>query len=180
MWINTTSNIRALNYSIEPVDFYTTKGIAGKIIPAVATTTSIVAGLITIEMIKYLSYNKIDNFKSTFINLALNVFVSAEPLTAKTLKIAGQEFNSWFKFTEKEDLTLENFLNKYNELFKTTITMISLDSSLIYTDFMSNDISKQFSEIIEEYYTDDKKDKYILTLSCDDDTIELPDIILVI
>ena len=45
---------------------------------------------------------------------------------------------------------------------------------------MANDISKQFSEIIEEYYTDNKKDKYILTLSCDDDTIELPDIVLVI
>jgi ubiquitin-activating enzyme E1 len=178
MWINTASNIRALNYSIEPVDFYTTKGIAGRIIPAVATTTSIVSGLITIEMIKYLTCNKIENFKSTFVNLALNVFVSAEPLQSKTLKIAGQEFNSWYKFIEKKDLTLEKFLNKYNELFKTNINIISLESSLIYADFMGSDISKKFSELIEEYCIDNKKNKYILTLSCDNDTIELPDIIL--
>jgi len=180
MWINASSNIRATNYSIEPVDFYTTKGIAGRIIPAVATTTSIVAGLITIEMIKYLSCNKINNFKSTFVNLALNIFISAEPLAAKTLKIAGQEFNSWFKFIEKEDLTLEKFLDKYNKLFKTTINIISLDSCLIYADFMGSDTSKKFSELIEEYCNDNKKDKYILTLSCEDDTVELPDIVLYI
>jgi ubiquitin-activating enzyme E1 len=179
MWINTASNIRATNYSIEPVDFHTTKGIAGRIIPAVATTTSIVAGLITIEMIKYLNHDKIENFKSTFVNLALNVFVSADPIEAKKKKIAGQEFNSWFKFIEKEDLVLEDFLNKYNELFKTTITMVSLESSLIYADFMGSDTSKTFSELIKEY-DDNKKDKYILTLSCEDETVDLPDIILTI
>ena len=178
-WINTASNIRALNYSIEPVDFQVTKGIAGRIIPAIATTTSIVAGLITIEMIKYLSCHKIDNFKSTFVNLALNVFVSAEPLAAKTLNIAGQEFNSWFKFIEKEDLLLEDFLKKYNELFKTTITMVSFESSLVYADFMGSDTNIKFSEIIKEY-CDYKKDKYILTISSEDDTVELPDIVLTI
>jgi len=177
MWINTASNIRALNYSIEPVDFYTTKGIAGRIIPAVATTTSIVAGLITIEMIKYLCCDKIDNFKSTFINLALNLFVSAEPLSAKKINIAGQEFNSWFKFIEKENLTIDEFLNKYNKLFKTTINMISLDSSLIYADFLGSDTNKKFSELINEY-SEDKKDKYILTISSEDETVELPDIII--
>jgi ubiquitin-activating enzyme E1 len=179
MWINATSNIRALNYSIEPVDFYTTKGIAGKIIPAVATTTSIVAGLITIEMMKYLYCNQINNFKSTFVNLALNVFISAEPIKAKTLKIAGQDFNSWFKFIEKEDLTLEKFLEKYNELFKITITMIALESYLIFADFMDNDTSNKLSELIEEYDVN-KKNKYVLTISCDDETVELPNIILII
>jgi len=180
MWINSASNIRAQNYSIEPVDFHTTKGIAGRIIPAVATTTSIVAGLITIEMIKYLYCNKIENFKSTFVNLALNVFVSADPIDAKKIRIAGQEFNSWFKFVENEDLVLENFLEKYNELFKTTITMVGLESSLIYAEFLGCDTSKKISKFIEENFDGIKKNKYILTISCDDEAIELPDIIFTI
>ena len=177
MWINCVSNIRALNYSIEPVNFYTIIGIINKIIPIIPTTISIITGLITIEMIKYLNNNK--NFKSTFINLALNIFISAEPLQPKILKIADQEFNSWFKFIEKEDLTLENFINKYNKLFKTNINIISLNSSLIYADFMGSDNSKKFSELIEDYNIDNKKKKYILTLSCDD-TYDLPDIVLFI
>lgn len=179
MWINAASNIRALNYSIDPVDIYTTKGIAGKIIPAIATTTSIVAGLITIEMMKYLNSNEISTFKSTFVNLALNAFISAEPIKAKTLKIAGQHFNSWTKFIEKEDLTLEKFLDKYNELFKITITIVALENSLIFADFMDNNINAKLSELIEENYGNNKKEKYILTISCDDD-VELPDIILTI
>jgi ubiquitin-activating enzyme E1 len=179
MWINTASNIRACNYSIDPVDFYTTKGIAGRIIPAVATTTSIVAGLITIEMIKYLYCNKIENFKSTFINLALNVFVSAEPIAAKTITIAGQTFNSWEKFCERNDLNIDEFLKKYNELFKTTITIISLDNALVYADFMQNDINKKFSDLIKEYNLE-IKDHYEITISSDDDLLELPDILLII
>ena len=172
-WINIASNIRALNYSIDPVNFYTTKGIAGKIIPSIITSSSIVAGLSTIEMIKYLTCNKINNYKSTFINLSSNIFISAEPVKHKTLKIAGQEFNQWFKFIEKEDLTLKDFLEKYNKLFKTTITMISLDSSLIYADFMDNNIDIKFSNLIK-----DSNYKYTLTLSTDDETIDLPNIIL--
>jgi len=177
MWINAASNIRAQNYSIETVDYYTTKGIANNIIPSVITTNSIVAGLITIEMIKYLNYNDINNFKSTFLNLALNIFVSASPLSSKIVKIADQEFNAWFKFIEKEDLIISDFLNKYNKLFKTTITMISLDNSLIYTDFMDNDTNKKFSDFINEYYKI-KKENYILSLLSDNNDIELPNIIL--
>jgi ubiquitin-activating enzyme E1 len=176
-WIMAASNLRAINYSIEIVDFYTTKGIAGKIIPAVSTTTSIVAGLITIEMIKYLCDNQISNYKSTFINLAQNTFVSAEPLEAKSIEIAGQKFNIWHKFIENKDLTVEEFLNKYNDLFKTTISMISIGSSLIYADFMDNDINKKFSEVIIELDNElDKENKYILTITTDDGTVTLPDI----
>jgi ubiquitin-activating enzyme E1 len=171
------SNLRAINYSIKIVDFYTTKGIAGKIIPAVSTTTSIVAGLITIEMIKYLCDNQISNYKSTFINLAQNTFVSAEPLEAKSIEIAGQKFNVWHKFIENKDLTVEEFLNKYNDLFKTTISMISIGSSLIYADFMDNDINIKFSEVIIELDNElYKENKYILTITTDDGTVTLPDI----
>jgi ubiquitin-activating enzyme E1 len=170
-WITTASNLRALNYSIEPIDFYTTKGIAGKIIPAIATTTSIVAGLITIEMIKYLSNIKdITKYKSTFINLALNLFVSAEPLSAPIIEIAEQKFNSWYKFIEKDDLTINDFLNRYNELFKTTITMITIGSELIYADFLEDSINKKISELTEN--------NIILSISCDNENVILPDITL--
>jgi molybdopterin/thiamine biosynthesis adenylyltransferase len=56
-WIMIASNLRALNYNIEIIDLYTTKGIVNKIIPAVPTTTALVAGLTIIELIKYLYGN---------------------------------------------------------------------------------------------------------------------------
>ena len=77
--VSACANMRARNYRIPEADLHKARGIAGKIIPAVATTTAMVTGMICLEMMKFILDKPIDTFQNTFSNLALPLFTSAEP-----------------------------------------------------------------------------------------------------
>ena len=64
-FINCATNLRALNYDIPLIDKLETKIIAGKIIPAISTTRTIVSALSIVEMIKYIfGKSKLSDLKS--------------------------------------------------------------------------------------------------------------------
>lgn len=53
-------NLRAANYKLDPMEWIQVKLKAGRIVPALATTTAAVAGLQTLEMLKILKDMKLD------------------------------------------------------------------------------------------------------------------------
>jgi len=57
-FVAAASNLRASVFEIETSSYYTAKGIAGNIIPAIATTNAIVAGQEVLELLKILKHGK--------------------------------------------------------------------------------------------------------------------------
>jgi len=59
-FLSAVSNLRARNYNVKEITNFQVKIIAGKIIPALATTTAMVVGAVGIELVKFVLNKKVD------------------------------------------------------------------------------------------------------------------------
>ena len=170
-FITSCSNLRAQNYSINIVTEFETKGIAGKIIPALATTTSIVSGLIAIELYKLVNSNntkyKIEDYKNTFMGLGVCFMGSSEPISCKSTYIGNLIVSLWTKL-KYNNLTISQLINKFKNEFNVEIDQIMYNNTSIYTNYM-NDIKRK--DIINKDIKTlvNKKDDIVIQLSISDD-----------
>ena len=74
------ANMRARNYSIPEVDKLKAKFIAGRIIPAIATTTAMATGLVCLELYKVILGHSVEKYRNSFANLTLPIFSMVEPV----------------------------------------------------------------------------------------------------
>ncbi|KUJ16385.1 ubiquitin-activating enzyme E1 [Mollisia scopiformis] len=157
-FITAASNLRAENYKIELADRHKTKFIAGKIIPAIATTTALVTGLVILEFYKVVDgKDDIEQYKNGFVNLALPFFGFSEPIASPKATYMSKEGEVaidkvWDRF-EIEDITLQELIDFF-EKKGLNITMLSSGVSLLYASFfgpakLKDRYAMKLSELVE-------------------------------
>jgi len=144
LFVTACSNLRALNYSIPTEDTHRSRAIAGKIIPAIATTTALVTGLVCLELYKIVGTARkelsVDVLKNGFINLAVPFITMSEPTPpAKTKAILkGKEWN-WTAWDSLDvnlgDITLAQFVEHFKTEYNLDVSMLSQGVSILYSFF---------------------------------------------
>lgn len=154
-FIASASNIRAINFHIEPKDDLEIKGIVGKIIPAIATTTAMICGLVSLEMYKVHNVDgdkKLSDFRFGVINLAILSFSLFEPVQCKFFECKANniKYSLWDKWIIEGDLTLGEFLEKMKEKYNLNVDMITIGKKILYSSFQNEKLrlSKKITDIL--------------------------------
>jgi ubiquitin-activating enzyme E1 len=87
-FISAFGNLRARNYGIEEIDKFAAKLKAGRIIPAIATTTAMATGFVCLELYKHLAGRPLTARRNLFANLALPgpLLMLSEPMPCPKIK----------------------------------------------------------------------------------------------
>lgn len=163
-FVNCASNLRARNYRINECDRLKTKMIAGKIIPAIATTTAAITGLVALQIYVILSTNKIEAMRNTFMNLAMGLFVLTEPaekicmkdkdydqILLSAIKAIPPNWTVWDKIEINRSMTIKEFIDYLAETYQIEISIITCNNvSLIQTYQASH--KQRFGMKIEDCY----------------------------
>jgi len=173
-FIAATANLRARNYKIPEADFHKVKMTAGKIIPAIATTTAMVTGLVTAELLKLVSFKarKVEDFKNGFVNLALPLWLLSEPLPpAKTnskdhdpiimgpVKAKPEGFTSWDKVhVNIGDATLKQFVDHMENEVGVEVMIMSAGNACLYNAYLPAH-KKRLQEKVTKVWEDVTKQK---------------------
>uniref|UniRef100_A0A915EKG9 Ubiquitin-activating enzyme E1 C-terminal domain-containing protein n=1 Tax=Ditylenchus dipsaci TaxID=166011 RepID=A0A915EKG9_9BILA len=113
------------------------------IIPALATTTSVIAGLTCLEFYKMVEVDgkrssaPIERFKNAFVNLALPFFAFSEPIAAPVKKYGEKTFTLWDRLEIDGPKTLGQLIEYVKVETGLDVSMISSGVALIYAFFQS-------------------------------------------
>ena len=175
------SNLRARNYSIEEVDFLRAKLVAGRIIPAIATTTAAATGLVGLELLKLLQGKKLEELRNTFANLALPLFAMAEPMPCKPISHEGQTWSLWDRW-ELPDSLFSELMSWFSER-KLTPYSVSCGSTLLYSSIFpkhAERLNMKISEVaLKTGRMAEGADRLDVVVACEDDDGEDVDVPLV-
>lgn len=138
-YIVAASNLRAENYDIPAADRHESKRIAGRIIPAIATTTAAVAGLMCLELYKLVQgHQKISSYRSAYFTLAVEYFVMSQPSPPSHFKIAGKKYTLWDDILVEgrrdgqQEMTLGDLLQYVKEKSGLTVSNLYYGAGILY------------------------------------------------
>ena len=168
-FIHACSNLRAQNYKIKECDRQKTKMIAGKIIPAIATTTAAITGIVSLQLYTLYQTNKIDFLRDCYLNLAINSIFMSEPKPAIQMKDKDYDpillgpvkaippnWTVWDKMVINKSMTVKELINYIKEKYEVEVSIITAGNVTIIQTFMPSSKARMEQKIEDIYNANSK------------------------
>ena len=167
------TNLRAENYDIEKCDISKVKMIAGKIVPAIASTTAAVVGIVALQLYVLKSTEDIKNLRNCYFDLARNVICFENVRMAKFIKdgndqlkqgskkykLIPEKYTIWDYLVINDSLSIKQFIDYMKKNYNVEITSIISNQIILYTKKESGNDDLKINKKIEDIYCELSKIK---------------------
>ena len=170
-FIHACSNLRAQNYRIKECDRQKTKMIAGKIIPAIATTTASITGIVSLQLYTLYQTQKIDYLRNCYMNLGINSILMSEPqevikmkdkdydpILLTAVKAVPENWTVWDKIVIKGPMTCQQLIDYIQEKYNVEVSIITAGNVSIIQTFLPKN-KPRLQQNIEDIYNEQSKVK---------------------
>lgn len=141
------TDLRCQNYGILPVNHARIKQIVGRIIPAIATSTAVVAGLLGLELYKVVSgLRSHGTFRHSYLHLAENHFIRSAPSAPAVQSFRDLKWTCWDRLkvpAVQPERTLKSLLAHLQEEHGLKVEMLLHHQALLYSSGWSSEKQAQ-------------------------------------
>ena len=176
-FIHICSNLRARNYKIQECDKIKTKMIAGKIVPAIVTTTASITGFVCLQLYTLLHTDDISFSRCCYLDLSFGNIQKFQPSDPKKKKdeeyddiLLGPSkavppgWTNWDHIEIKGPMKCEDFIKYFKEKYNVNIMSISCQNNVIIQVFMPSRKEKlplYIEDIYDKNYCLNKDQKHL-------------------
>ncbi|XP_054992645.1 ubiquitin-like modifier-activating enzyme 7 [Sorex araneus] len=183
-FVTAAASLRAQNYGIQPANKAQSKQILGQIIPAIATTTAAVAGLLGLELYKVVDGSRpLHAFRHSYLHMAENSLHRQIPSAPAIQTFQNWKWTCWDRVevsAGQPERTLESLLTHLQERHGVRVRMLLHDTAYVYSarwppEKRDQYLSRSVTEVMREMGWEPKPGQQVLELelSCEgeeDDT----------
>ncbi|KAL0234236.1 hypothetical protein PCE1_001273 [Barthelona sp. PCE] len=131
------ANTRGISYDIPTETKFEIRRVAGKIIPAMVTTTALVTGLSMLELLKFATGSRdIDDYQSYYIDMAISTILKFNPEEVKVEEGKLGNFSVWdYLEVDARNITLGDWIREFEAKLGGQAAMVEMDGNIVYSSW---------------------------------------------